>query len=168
MMITLYISEEDPNLEFPFMLGNSVNSFFFVAHRIHLFQRGISGMVFTVFYIPLFCFSPGFWKRKKTLFLSLVPVKSFQKTFQRKFLGSVTSWRSEVLRSRQNLPSHLPEWERCRTTSAPCSSGRPAYEACCRSKTRPKAQAQNWVMTGELEVLCVSLPSSEQAVKSSM
>lgn len=31
-----------------------------------------------------------------------------------------------------------------------------------------KAQAQNWVMTGELEVLCVSLPSSEQAVESSM
>lgn len=96
-------------------------------------------MCFIVFYIPLFCFSPGSWKRKKILFLSPVPVKSFQKTFQRKFLGSVTSWRSEVVRSRQNLPSHLPGWERCLTTSAPCSCGRPAYEACCRSKTRPKS-----------------------------
>lgn len=28
-----------------------------------------------------------------------------------------------------------------------------------------KAQAQNWVMTGELEVLSISLPCSEQAVK---
>lgn len=89
----------------------------------------------------LFCFIlfPGFWKRKKTLFLSLVPVKSFQKTFQRKFLGFVTSSRSEVVRSRQNPPSHLPEWERFLTTLAPCSSGRPAYEACCRLKTCQKS-----------------------------
>lgn len=140
MMINSYRSGEDPDLEFLYMLHSSVNTFFTWLHiGTTSFKEAFFWMCITVFYIPVFCFSPDFWKRKKILFLSLVPVKSFQKTFQRKFLGSVTSWRSKVLRSRQNLPSHLPEWERCPTTSAPCSSGRPAYEACCRSKTCQKS-----------------------------
>lgn len=150
------------------MSHNTSNSFLNLrSHRTNLFPRNVSAMCFIVFYISLFPFFLGFWKRKKILFLSLVPVKSFQKTFQRKFLGSVTSSRSEVVRSSQNPPSHPPEWGKFLTTLAPCSSGRPAYEACCRSKTHEKAQAQNWVMPGESEVLSISLPCSEQAVKAS-
>lgn len=150
------------------MLRNTLNSFLDLrSHRTNLFHRNMSLLCFIVFYMPLFPFFLGFWRRKKILFLSLVPVKSFQKTFQRKFLGSVTSSRSEVVRSSQNPPSHLPEWEKFLTTLAPCSSGRPAYEACCRSKTRQKAQAQNWVTPGESEVLSISLPCSEQAVNAS-
>lgn len=100
-----------------------------------MFYRFLDPSVLSLFV----CFPLGCWKRKKVLFLSLVPVKSFQKTFQRKFLGSVTSSRSEVVKSHQNPLSHLPEWERFLTTLAPCSFGRLAYEARCRSKTRQKS-----------------------------
>lgn len=125
------------------MLHNVFNSFFLFGTTldISLAKRYFWTVLYTFLYASGVCFVlfPGFWKRKKTLFLSLVPVKSFQKTFQRKFLGFVTSSRSEVVRSRQNPPSHLPEWERFLTTLAPCSSGRPAYEACCRLETRQKS-----------------------------
>lgn len=114
-----------------------------------------------------FSFFSGFWKRKKILFLSLVPVKSFQKTFQRKFLGSVTSSRSEVVRNSQNPPSHLPEWEKFLTTLAPCSSGRLAYEACCRSKTHQKSTSPELGHDRGVGGSSISLPCPEQAVKAS-
>lgn len=80
MMISLYISEEDPNLEFPFMLGNSVNSFFFLLHIESTSSKEAFLEWFLQCFISLcFVFPQAFEKGRKLYFYPSFPWRASRK-----------------------------------------------------------------------------------------
>lgn len=151
------------------MLCNSVNSFFTCLH----IGSTSSKEAFLEFVLQCsislcFVFLQTFEKGRKLYFYPSFPWRASRK------LSKGNSW--DLL-----LPGGQKWSEATKTFHHVCQSekgvlqhrhhvppGDQPMRPAADQRLVTKAQAQNWVMTGELEVLCVSLPSSEQAVESSM
>lgn len=169
MMISSYISAEDPDLEFLHMLCNSVNSFFTCLHiGSTSSKQAFLEYVSQCFMSLCFVFLQALEKGRKFYFYPPFPWRASRK------LSKGNSW--DLL-----LPGGQKWSEAAKTFRHICQGekGVLQYRHHVPARDQPmrpaadqrlvqKAQAQNWVMTAELEVPCVSLPSSERAVKSSM